>query len=120
MHGASKTIKQRSMETANSVTVWILNRKIEKSHLPANIKEFIKMVMETKHSDKPIIHKYAKEKLRAKKITAFKNKAITYKMKLLIEDDPLNQMISLIERTIYLLNKQFIFLKVSNVMKLWK
>ena len=107
MHEASETIKQRSMEIAN----WILNKRIVKSHLPAKIKELIKMVMETKYSDKPIIHKYSEEKLSVKRITAFKNKAIIYKMKILDEVDPLNQMILLNERKTYLLNKRLILLK---------
>ena len=86
MHEASETIKQRSMEIAN----WILNKRIVKSHLPAKIKELIKTVMETEYSDKSIIHKYSEEKLSAKRITALKNKAIIYKMKILDEVDPLN------------------------------
>ena len=78
MHEASETIKQRSMEIAN----WILNMRIVKSHLPAKIKELIKMVMETEYSDEPIIHKCSEEELSAKRITAFKNNAIIYKMKI--------------------------------------
>ena len=107
MHGASETIKRRSMDIAN----WILNKRIVKSHLPAKIKELIKMVMETKYSDEPIIHKYFEEKLSVKRITVFKNKAIIYKMKILDEVDPLNQMILLNERKTYLLNKRLILLK---------
>ena len=107
MHEASETIKRKSMEIAN----WILNKRIVKSHLPAKIKELIKMVMETKYSDKPIIHKYSEEKLSAKRITAFKNKAIIYRMKILDEVDPLNQMILLNERKTYLLNKKLSLLK---------
>ena len=50
---------------------------IVNSHLPVKIEELIKMVMETKYSEKPIIHE---EKLSAKRITAFKNNVIIYKM----------------------------------------
>ena len=102
-----KTTKHRSMEIAN----WILNKRIVKSHLPSKIKELIKMVMKTKYSDKPIIHKYSEEKLSAKRITAFKNEAIIYKMKILDGVDPLNQMISLNERNTHLLNKKLSLLK---------
>ena len=105
MHEASETIKQRSMEIAN----WILNKRIVKSHLPAKIKKRIKM--ETKYSDKPIIHKYSEEKLSAKKITALENKAIIHKMKILNNVDPLNQMMLLNERKTHLLNKRLILLK---------
>ena len=107
MHEASETIKKRSMEIAN----WILNKRIVKSHLPAKIKDLIKMVMGTKYSEKPIIHKYSEEKLSAKRITAFKNNAIIYKLKILDNVDPLNQMILLNERKTYLLNKRVILLK---------
>ena len=107
MHEASETIKQRSMEIA----YWILNKRIVRSHLPTKIKELIKIVMETKYSDKHIIHKYSEEKLSAKRITAFKNKAIIYEMKILDEVDPLNQMILLNERKTYLLNKRLILLR---------
>ena len=69
MREASETIKRRSMEIAN----WILNKRIVKSHLPAKIKDLIKMVMETKYSEKPFI---PEEKLSVKRITAFKNNAI--------------------------------------------
>ena len=107
MHDASETIKQRNMEIAN----WILNKRIVKSHLPAKIKDLIKVVMGTKYSEKPIIHKYSEEKLSAKIITAFKNNAIIYKLKILDNVDPLNQMILLNERKTYLLNKRVILLK---------
>ena len=75
-----------------------------KSHLPAKVKELIKMVLKTKYSDEQIIHKYSEEKLSAKRITAFKNNAIIYKMKILDKVDPLNQMMLLNERKTYLLN----------------
>ena len=107
MHEASETIKKRSMEIAN----WILNKRIVKSHSPAKIKDLIKMVMGTEYSEKPVIHKYSEENLSAKKITAFKNNAIIYKLKLLDNVDPLNQMILLKERKTYLLNKRVILLK---------
>ena len=106
MREASETIKQRSMEIAN----WILKR-IVKSHLPTKIKELIKMVMDTKYSDEPISHKYSEEKLSAKRITAFKNNAIIYKMKILDEVDPLNQIMLPNERKTYLLKKRLILLK---------
>ena len=38
-----------------------------KSHSPAKVKELIIMVMETKYSDKLIIHKYSEERLSPKK-----------------------------------------------------
>ena len=69
------------------------------------------MVMGTKYPEKPIIQKYSEGKLSAKKITAFKNNAIIYKMKILDNVDPLNQMISLNERKTYLLNKRVRLLK---------
>ena len=72
MHDASETIKQRSME----IVKWILNKRIVEAHLPAKIKDLIKMVMGTKYSEKPIIQKYSEDKLSAKRITAFKNNAI--------------------------------------------
>ena len=58
----SEDVKRRSSQIAN----WILNTTIVKSHSPAKVKELIKMEMETKYSDKPIIHKYSEEKLNAK------------------------------------------------------
>ena len=103
----SENIKRKSSQIAN----WILNTRIVKSHLPANVKKLIEMVMGTKYSDKPIIHKYSEGKLSAKRITAFKNNAIIYKMKILDNVDPLNQMILLNERKTYLLNKRVILLK---------
>ena len=103
----SENVRRKSSQIAN----WILNTTIVKSHLPAKINELIKMVIDTKYSDKPIIHKYSEGKLSAKRITAFKNNAIIYKMKILDNVDPLNQMISLNERKTYLLNKRLILLK---------
>ena len=67
--------------------------------------------METKYSEKPIIHEYSEGKLSAKRITAFKNNAIIYKMKILHEVDPLNQMMILYKRKTYLLNKRVTLLK---------
>ena len=67
MHEASETIKKRSMEISN----WILNKRIVKSHLPAKIKDLIKMVMGTEYFEKPLIHKYFEEKLSAKKNHSF-------------------------------------------------
>ena len=69
------------------------------------------MVTETKHSDKPIIHKYSEGKLSEKRIPAFKNNAIIYKIKILDKVDPLNQMMLLNERKTYLLNKRVTMLK---------
>ena len=82
-----------------------------KSHLPAKIKDLIKMAMGSKYSEKPIIHEYCEEKLSSKRITAFKNNAIIYKLKILDNVDPLNQMTLLNERKTYLLNKRVILLK---------
>ena len=90
----SENVERRSSQIAN----WILKTTIVKSHLPAKIKELIEMVLETKYSDKPIILKYSEGKLSAKRITAFKNNAIIYKMKILDKVDPLNQMMLLNER----------------------
>ena len=47
----SENVKRKSLQIAN----WILNTRIVKSHLSPKIKELIKMVMETKYSEKPII-----------------------------------------------------------------
>ena len=69
------------------------------------------MVLESKYSDKPIIHKYSEGKLSAKRITAFKNNAIIYEMRILDKVDPLNQMMLLNERKTYLLNKRVTLLK---------
>ena len=98
----SENVKRRSSQIAN----WILNTTIVKSHLPAKIKELIKVIMETKYSDKPVIHENSKGKLSAKRITALKNNAIIYKMKILDNVDHLNQMMLLNERKTYLLNKR--------------
>ena len=103
----SENVKRKSSQIAN----WILNPRIGKSHLPAKIKELIKMVMGTEYSKKPIIPKYSDEKLSAKRITAFKNNAIIYKMKILDNVDPLNQMTLLNERKTYLLKKRLTLLK---------
>ena len=104
MRGASETIKRRSTEIAN----WISNKRIVNSHLPAKIKDLIIMVMETKYSEKPYI---PEEKLSVKRITAFKNNTIIYKMEILDNVDPLNQMNLLNERKTYILNKRLILLK---------
>ena len=53
-------------------------------------------------------HNYKKDKLSVKKITAFKNNAIVYKMKVLDNKDPLNQMMLLNDRKTFLLNKRLI------------
>ena len=103
----SENVQRRSSQIANR----ILNTTIVKSHLPAKIEELIKMVMETEFSDKSIIHKYFEGKLSAKRITAFKNNAIIYKIKILDKVDPLNQMMLLNERKTYLLNKRVTLLK---------
>ena len=104
---ASETIKQRSIEIAN----WILNTRIVKSHLPANAKKLIGMVMGTKYCVKPIIRKYSEEKLNAIELTAIKNIEIIHKMKILDKVDPLNQMMLLNERKTFLLNERLILFK---------
>ena len=67
-----------------------MNTKIEKyqapaKRLPAKTKAMIKKVMET-HYSKERFEKgkpFEKEKLSVKRITAFKNSAIVYRMKML-------------------------------------
>ena len=103
----AENIKRKSSQIAD----WILNTRIVKTYLPPKINDLIKTVMGTKYSEKPIIHKFSDEKLSAKTITAFKNNAIIYKMKILDNVDPLNQMILLNKRKTYLLNKRVILLK---------
>ena len=56
-------------------------------------------------------HNYEKGILSVKKITAFKNNAIVYQMKVLDSKDPLNQMMLLNERKTFVLNKRLIQLK---------
>ena len=108
----SKKIKQKSMQIAN----WILNTKIEKNQvpsksLPVKIKDLMNTVLRSKYSDVEISHNYEKEKLSVKRISAFKNDAIVYKMKVLDNKDPLNQMMLLNDRKTFLLNKRLIQLK---------
>ena len=102
------------MQIAN----WILNTKIEKNQVPAKakslpgkIKDLMKLVLKIKYSDVEMSHNYEKGKLSVKKITAFKNNAIVYQMKVLDSKDPLNQMMLLNERKTFLLNKRLIQLK---------
>ena len=64
-----------------------------------------------KYSDVEISHNYEKEKLSVKRISDFKNVAIVYKMKMLDNKDPLNQMMLLNDRKTFLLNKRLIQLK---------
>ena len=103
----SNQIKQKSMQIAE----WILNAKIGKYQVPAKIKDLVKLVIKSKYSDVGMSHNYKKEKLSVKRITAFKNNAIVYKMKVLDNKDPLNQMMLLNDRKIFLLNKKLIQLK---------
>ena len=108
----SNKIKQKSLQIAN----WILNTKIEKNRIPARsspakIKDLVNLVRKTKYSDVEMSHNYEKRKLSVKKITAFKNNAIVYQMKVLDDKDPLNQMMLLNERKTFLLNKRLIQLK---------
>ena len=110
----SNKIKQKSMQIAN----WILNTKIEKyqaaakaKSLPGKIKDLMKLVLKSKYSDVEMSHNYEKEKLSVKRSTAFKNNAIVYKMKMLDNKDPLNQMMLLNDRKTFLLNKRLIQLK---------
>ena len=103
----TENVWKKSSEIAN----WILNTKIKKSELPAKIKAMIKKVMETKYPDVEMNHSHKKEKLSVKKITAFKNTAIVYKMKVLDSNDPLNQMMLLNDQKTYLLEKRLIQLK---------
>ena len=56
-------------------------------------------------------HNHKKEKLSVKRITAFKNNAIVYKMKVLDNKDPLNRMMLLNVRKTFLLNRRLIQLK---------
>ena len=104
---ASETIKQRSMEIAN----WILNTRIVKSYLPANVKNLIGLVTGTKYCVNPIIRKYSEGKLNAKRITTLKNNAISHKMEILDKVDPLNQMMLLNKRKTFLLNENLILFK---------
>ena len=108
----SNKIKQKFMQIAN----WIVNAKIEKNQvpaksLPAKIKDLVKLVLKSKYSDVEMSHNYEKGKQSVKRITAFKNNAIVYKMKVLDDKDPLNQMMLLNERETFLLNKRLIQLK---------
>ena len=103
----SNQIKQKSMQIAE----WILNAKIEKYQVPAKIKNLVKLVLKSKYSDVEMIHNYKKKKLSVKRITAFKNNAIVYKMKILDNKDPLNQMMLLNDRKTYLLEKRLNLLK---------
>ena len=108
----SNKIKQKSMQIAN----WILNTKIEKfqapvKSLPAKIKDLMKLLLKSEYSDVEISHNNNKEKLSVKRNTAFKNNAIVYKMKVLDNKDPLNQMMLLDDRKTFLLNKRLIQLE---------
>ena len=47
---SSENVKRKSSQIAN----WILNTKIKKSELPAKIKAMMKLVLNSKYSDKPI------------------------------------------------------------------
>ena len=107
MREASENIKRKNMQIAH----WILNTKIMKSALPDKTKDMITLVMRSKYLNKPINYNYSKEKLNVKRITAFKNNAIIYRMRILDTVDPLNQMILLNERKTFLLNKRLILLK---------
>ena len=103
----SNQIKQKSMQIAE----WILNAKIEKYQVPAKIKNLVKLVLKSKYSDVEMIHNYKKKKLSVKRITAFKNNAIVYEMKILDNKDPLNQMMLLNDRKTHLLEKRLNLLK---------
>ena len=103
----SNQIKQKSMQIAE----WILNAKIKKYQVPSKIKNLVKLVLKSKYSDVETSHNYEKEKLSVKRITAFKNNAIVYKMKVLDNKDPLNQMMLLNARKTYLLEKRLNLLK---------
>ena len=101
----SRKIKQKSMQIAD----WILNAKIVKApakSLPAKIKDLMKLILNSKYSDVELSHNYKKDKLSVKKISAFKNNAIIYKMKVIDNKDPLNQMMLLNDRKTFLLNKR--------------
>ena len=99
----SENVERKSSQIAN----WILNTKFKKSELLAKIKAMMKLVLNSEYSDKPI----KKGKLIEKKMTAFKNNAIVYKLKMLDIEDPLNQMMLLNDRKTFLLNKRLIQLK---------
>ena len=103
----SNQIKQKSMQ----ISEWILNAKIGEYQVPAKIKDLVKLVLKSKYSDVEMSHNYKKEKLSVKRITAFKNNAIVYKMKVLDNKDPLNQMMLLNTRKTYLLEKRLKLLK---------
>ena len=103
----SNQIKQKSMQIAE----WILNAKIKKYQVPSKIKNLVKLVLKSKYSDVETSHNYEKKKLSVKRITAFKNNAIVYKMKVLDSKDPLNQMMLLNDRKTYLLDKRLNLLK---------
>ena len=103
----SENLQSKSLQIAN----WILNSEVRKLKIPPKTKEFVKLVMKSKYSDKPIEYKYSDDKLSDKRNTAFKNNVIIYKLKVLNHDDPLKQMTLLKERKTFLLNKRLILLK---------
>ena len=81
-------------QTSLQIADWILNtemKKIKKSPLPAKMKDLMELVMKSKYFKVP----FQNNKLSEKKNTAFKNNAIVYKLKVLNQDDPLNQMMLL-------------------------
>ena len=99
-------VKQTSLQIAD----WILNtgiNEMKKSPLPLKIKDFVELVMKSKYHKVP----FHNNKLGEKQMTAFKNNAIVYKLKLENRDDPLNQMMLLNTRKTYLLDKRLNLLK---------
>ena len=103
----SENVAQNSLKIAD----WILNTKIKKLAIPAKTKKLIELAMKTKYYDKPVEYKHSDEKLSEKRTTAFKNNVIIYKLKVMNNDDPLKQMMSLNERKAFLLNKRLILLR---------
>ena len=96
--------------TSLQIADWILNteiKEIKKLPLPAKIKDLVELVMKSKYHKVP----FHNNKLSEKKMTAFKNNAIVYKLKLVNRDDPLNQMMLLNTRKTYLLDKRLNLLK---------
>ena len=98
------------IQTSLQIADWILNTEmkvIKKLLIPAKIKDLVGLVMRSKYHKVP----FQNNKLSEKKNTAFKNNAIVYKLKMLNQDDLLNQMALLNTRKTYLLEKRLNLLK---------
>ena len=111
INNATTKISNQIEEKSKQIAEWILNTKIEKYQVPAKIKNLMKLVLNSKYSDVEMSHNHKKEKLSVKKIAAFENNAIIYKMKVLDIRDLLNQMMLQNHRKTFFLNKRLILLK---------